>query len=381
MILRTLLPALALLAAVTSAAAQHPERPPLPRGADLNDWEAYYDEGVRMLNHGRAVGAQEAFYWSARLDPSRADPLYALRVAIFLDDLGLWDRYLRDEPGALRNPRALRADSLMGEAMLRNPFVPRSLNLLLYGQLPGQWGHDPTTRGWLAFAKPDVEAAVGHFTRAVESHPQSVGRRMDLAQALVALGRMDEAAAQVSAVLAELRRRDERELVRVYESKEMLEYSLALLCLSAGRDDEAREALERALVESAAAYQAHRGLALLARVRRDPARAAEESGRAVEIAGPHPLLDFEYGAALVEARRPAEAVPILERVVRREPFWADARLELGRAYEGSGRRGEALAAYERYLELAPRADASRAAAVRRRMERLRAAPAAPPPPG
>jgi predicted Zn-dependent protease len=226
-----------------------------------------------------------------------------------------------------------------------------------------------------------VEAAVHHFTRAVESHPGSVGRRMDLAQALVALGRMDEAAAQVSAVLAELRRRDERELVRVYESKEMLEYSLALLCLSAGRSDEAREALERALVENVAAYQAHRGMALLARVRRDPARAAEESGRAVEIAGAHPLLDFEYGAALVEARRPAEALPILERVVRREPFWADARLELGRAYEGAGRPGEALAAYGRYLELAPRAEASRAAAVRRRMEWLRAAPAAPPTPG
>ena len=378
MIVRTLLLALALLGAGTSAAAQ-PERPSLPRNADPNDWEAYYDEGVSLLNRGRSANAQKAFYWSSRMDPSRAEPLYGLRVALFLDDFRLWERYMRDDRDALRHPTAVRADSLMDEAMLRSPFVPRSLNLLLYNQLPGDWGRDPTTLGWLAFAKPDMEKAVEHFTRAVETRPGNVGRRMDLAQALVVLGRMDEAAVQVQAVLAELRRQDERELVRVYESKEMLEYALGLLYLSARRNDAAREALERALVENAAAFAAHRGMALLARVQGDRDRAAEEHGQAVEIAGAHPLLDIEYGAALVDARRPAEALPYLTRVVEREPFWADARLELGRAYDAAGKREEALAAYERYLELAPRKSATTIAAVRRQIERLRAAPAAPPP--
>lgn len=189
MIRRTLFSAIALVAVATSAAAQRPERPNLPRDADPNDWEAYYDHGVKMLNGGLTGSAEKAFYWSARLDPSRAEPLYAQRVTIFMDDVRVWERYLEDHPATLRRPEVARADSLMGEAMLRSPFVPRSLNLLLYNQLPGSWGSDPTTRGWLAMARQDMETAVRHFTRAVENRPGNVGARVDLAQALVVVDR------------------------------------------------------------------------------------------------------------------------------------------------------------------------------------------------
>jgi len=379
MIRRIALIAIAIVTSVISAAAQVPERPRLPRDADTNDWEAYYDHGVKMLNSGLSSNAQKAFYWSARLDPSRAEPVYAMRVAIFLSDIRRWEQYLRDDEAALRHPQMVRADSLMDEAMLRSPFVPRSLDLLLFNQLPGRWGQDFTTRGWLAFAGQDVETAARHFASAVERDPRSVWRRMNLAQALVVLGRMDEAAVQVQAVLAELRSQDERQLVRVYESKAMLEYALALLYLSRNRNDEARQALERALLENAGAYPAHRGMALLARARRDLPAAAEEHGRALELAGEHPLLAYEYAAALVDARRPAEALPHLARVLEREPFWANAHLELARAHDALGSRAEALAAYERYLSLAPKRAASMAATVRRRMERLQESPAAAPP--
>jgi tetratricopeptide (TPR) repeat protein len=380
MIRRIVLLASALLLVATSLAAQaRPDGLNLPRDADPNDWEAYFDYGVRMMNAGLAENAQKSFYWSARLNPARAEPLYAMRVAIFMEDINRWQRYMRDDAGTLKLPRMATADSLLDEAMLRSPFLPRSLDLLLYNQLPGRWRQDLNTRGWLAFADRDMDAAIRYFTRAVERHPNSYWRRMDLAQALVVGGRMDEAAEQVRAVLAGLRVRDARELVRVYESKERLEYALGLLYLSRSRHQEAREALERALLENAAAFTAHRGLGLLATARRDPAGAAEEYARAVEIAGAHPLLDYEYGAALVDSRRHAEAVTYLARAVEREPVWAAARLELGRAYDGARRPEEALAAYARYLELAPRSDAATAAAVRRRMELLRAAPAAPPP--
>jgi predicted Zn-dependent protease len=378
MILRIVLLAVALLAAGTPASAQPPDRPRLPRDADRNDWEAYYDHGVRMLNTGLSSDAWNAFYWAARLDPTRAEPLYGMRVAIFREDIRRWDLYRRDFPPTLEEKAMVRADSLLDEAMLRSPFLPRSLDLLLYNQLPGRWREDVYTRGWLAYAERDVEEAARLFARAVEAQPKSFWRRMDLAQALVTLERMDEAAAQVQAVLAELRGRDARELVRVYESKERLEYALGLLYLAAGRQDEAREALERALLENAGAYAGHRGLGLLARARRDVLGAAEEYGRAAELAGEHPLLDFEYGAALVDAGRPDEAVPILARAVRREPSWAAARLQLARAHDGMGSVPEALAAYERYLRVAPRSAAPVAEAVRLRMDHLRGAAAAPP---
>src|SRR5215213_11951746 len=140
---RILILLVVLVAQAVSAAAQGaPARPRLPGGADPNDWEAYYDYGVRMLNGNMVSAAAGAFYWAARLDPSRAEPLYASRVTIFRDDIGRWERYLRDDPQTLKRPEMERADSLMGEAWLRNPFVPTSLNLLLYNQLPGDWGRD-----------------------------------------------------------------------------------------------------------------------------------------------------------------------------------------------------------------------------------------------
>jgi hypothetical protein len=57
--------------------AQHePPRPQLPRGADPNDWEAYFDLGdARFQRAPREAAA--AFYWASRLDPTRSEPLFA----------------------------------------------------------------------------------------------------------------------------------------------------------------------------------------------------------------------------------------------------------------------------------------------------------------
>ena len=50
-----------------------PPRPSLPRGADANDWEAYFDEGEQRFQD-LPVQARDYFYWASRLDPSRAEP-------------------------------------------------------------------------------------------------------------------------------------------------------------------------------------------------------------------------------------------------------------------------------------------------------------------
>ncbi|HEU4454869.1 MAG TPA: tetratricopeptide repeat protein, partial [Longimicrobium sp.] len=330
---------------------------------------------------GRA--AEEAFFWAARLEPSRAEPLYAQRVAIFAQDIRRWERYLAQDAATLRDPAILRADALMAQALLRSPFVPRGLDLLLYNELPGSWSSDPLTQGWLMYARGEHEAAARALSRALVADPSSQGRRMDLALVLVGLGRMDSAAVHVQAVLDAVRRREETEVVRVYESKEMLEYSLGLLHLARGRLDEARAAMERAALENAgAAYIAHRGLGLVARARGDVEALATETGRAAELAGENPLLIYEHGRALVDAGRPAEAIPLLTRAAAQEPHWADAHLHLGRAHDAAGDIPAALAAYARLLELAPRRASALSDAVRQRMAELQPSPApAPPAPG
>jgi tetratricopeptide (TPR) repeat protein len=384
MLRRILLSAIAVLALATQASAQGvPPRPNLPRGADPNDWNAYYEQGVKLLSGRMGRAAEAAFFWAARLEPTRAEPLYAQRVAIFAQDIRRWERYLRGDPVTQRDPAIFRAEALMGQAMVRSPFVNRSLDLLLYNELPGSWSSDPVTQGWVAYARGENETAVRALSRAVQNDPDNHARRMDLALVLVGVGRMDSATVQVQAVLDAIRRQEETRVVRVYESKEMLEYSLGLLHLARGRLDDARAAMERAAVENAgAAYIAHRGLGLVARARCDVEALATETGRAAELADDRPPLVYEHGRALVDAGRPAEAVPFLTRATQSEPHWADAHLHLGRAHDAAGNIPAALASYARLLELAPRRAAAVSEAVRQRMAELQpdAAPAPAPPP-
>lgn len=363
-----------LLVPAAAASQAAPPRPELPRGDDPNDWEAYFDYGVVKLNSRLGREAEAAFYWASRVDPTRAEPLYGVRAALFMQDLTLWERYLEGDPRGRRHPVALRADSLRDESLLRNPFVAPTLDVLLVDQLPGRWGWDRATQGWLHFARRDFGLAARHFRALVEANPRgNHHRRYDLALVLAAAGQLDSAAVQVQALLDELRRQDETRVV-IYQSKEMLEYALGLLQITQRRFPDARAAMERAVLENAGGHMGHRGLAIIAQAEGKAAEAVEEYRQAVELSGEHPLLEYEFGQALLRAGAVEEAIEHLGRAVAREPYWADARLELGRAYEAAGKTAEALEAYERYTQLAPRKAAATVQAVRQRIERLRAAP-------
>src|SRR5262245_63981256 len=82
---RALLGGTMLLALVASLSyAQNPKRPSVPRGADPNDWEAYYDLGIELLQNDRGGPAEAAFLWASRLRPDRAEPLYARWIAFWV---------------------------------------------------------------------------------------------------------------------------------------------------------------------------------------------------------------------------------------------------------------------------------------------------------
>ncbi|HEX8242535.1 MAG TPA: tetratricopeptide repeat protein [Longimicrobium sp.] len=361
----------AALLAGSSAAAQIPDRPALPVGADPNDWNAYFDRGVRLLGEDSRA-ADEMFRWASRLDPSRAEPLYGRWVAFHMLDARRFADYVNDDERVRRDRGVLAADSLYMAALVRNPFVHRGLAALAYQQLPGEWAGDAFTQAFLEYARGNLDAAARRLAQVVQRSPRNFRARYALALSLVHLRRYDEARVELDSVLAVLRRREERNVVRVYESKEMLMYSLGLLHLVQNRHEQAREAFAQAVLEDASQWYAHRGLALALAAGGRPDEALPEYRTAIELAGDDPVLLSEYGKALAAAGQYAAAVEQLSRLVRITPEWADAWLALGNAEVRAGRNADAVEAFTAYLARAPRSDAAGAERVRTLLGQLRA---------
>jgi hypothetical protein len=88
-----------------------PKRPKLPRDADTNDAQAYFEFGLRQgRNPWRA---HDAFHWASRLEPSQPVYLYARYHALISRQPADWQRNFaypqRLEPRAseARAPMAL----------------------------------------------------------------------------------------------------------------------------------------------------------------------------------------------------------------------------------------------------------------------------------
>jgi len=356
-----------------SASAAVAQRPALPARADSNDWNSYYDRGVELLRHGGVGAADELFRWAARLEPSRAEPLYARFVVFHLRDIRRFERYLLDDPRVLRNPAVIAADSLQVMALTRNPFVHRGLIALAYDQLPGRWGDDVYTRAFLAYAGGDLPRAVQGLERVVHDSPRDLRARYHLALTLVNLHRYDAARVELDSVMAGLRRGEERRVTPVYESKELLLYGIGLLYLAQNRTAQAREAFAQAVLEDASQWYVHRGLGLALLDGGQAREALNEYRTALELAGDEPLLLKEYADALYGAGEYAAAAGQLSRLVRIAPEWANAWRALGQAELRAGRRAEAIEAFTAYLARAPRSEAEAAARVRAQLEQLRAA--------
>lgn len=155
--------------------------------------------------------------------------------------------------------------------------------------------------------------------RAVELSPELVDARIWLAAVLIETG--DPAAARRQ--LDEARRR---------------------LDAAEGTGAADRRDLERLLY-------GHRGRAFIAEERMeegiDSLRQAAGRGKL------EPVFESAWGQALAQQGRFAEAVPHFERAVEGNPRSAQARFQLGLAYEGLGRTGPAVEQYRKSMEIEP----------------------------
>jgi len=360
---------LAVVAALATppARAQErpPRRPPLPAAADTNDWEAYYDAGVELLNDRHQVDAERAFYWSSRLEPRRAEPLFARWAAAWARDADRFGRYIEWDPKKPLPPEMLQIDSLRYRALLRNPLVFQGLIVAAYIELPGRFRDDLWTHAWLAYGTTDLQNALTSFRLALSRYPDRYGNeaRFMRATTFVALHQLDSAAVELDALLGNLHRSEEAQLQHIYESKALLYYAMALLQASRGQQGAARTALERALVEDLSFHPAHVALGQLT-AQRDPAGALREFEQGAAMGANDAVARFEYGAALVRAQRGTEGAGELKAAIALEPYFADPYFWLGEAMLAQHDSSAALADYQNYLarasSRAPQLGAARA---------------------
>jgi tetratricopeptide (TPR) repeat protein len=367
--------ALAALALGSPAAAHAqwqgpPERPDLPANADHNDWSAYYDKGVALLR-GDPAGSEAAFYWASRIAPQRAEPLFARWVAFHNRDQRRFLAYLDDDRKTLADPAVRAADSLRLRAMIRNPFLHRGLEIALYDQMGGNWGYDDFSRGLLAYAQPNFPSAVALLGRAIKSDQKGyLWQRLMLAQAFVGMANYDSAFAEVQTIRTALDRRDAKKLVVVYDSREFLDYAMALLESARGNAVAAREDLGRALLENPGYYAAHLMLGDDAYAAKRDSVALGEYESALLIEPRDAVLQYHYARSLTRAGRLADAARALKTAVELEPYYAAPWLDLGRVLARTNDPSGARGAFATFLERAPRDDQANIRAAREALAAL-----------
>jgi tetratricopeptide (TPR) repeat protein len=396
--------ALASLAAVPPLGAQKkgaaPKRPKLQFTTDTNDASAYRRLGEQMLDRDPRLAA-DAFYWATRLDPNSAEAFYGLRTARHLADPWRFKRYMEDDRKTIESAEVKQIDSLQARAFMLNPFLYRKFDQLMvrsyihhavnsYGSptdrptaaeldyVITRWIREggPESRAWMAYSDGRFADALRGYAEAAKSTKRKAGLRTERGRIFFLMGNADSALAELRLALEELRKQDSKELVRVYDSKAMLEHSIAKIHELRNDLAAAREAYGRALEEDMAFYPAHFNLANLAFQAGDTTTGLSEMELAVQINGEEPVMRLVYGYVLLAQKRYADAEAQLTKAIAVEPYYANLYHVLGQVYEAQRKRTEAIAQYEAYLARAGLGHPLRADATER-LGRLRAQASGP----
>jgi tetratricopeptide (TPR) repeat protein len=377
-------PVLAAPLAAQKAAKPIP-RPKLRDVTDTNDAQAYFEAGLRTFSEDPGAAA-DAFYWASRLNPGWADPLYARRVAVLSSRQTLLNAIMTSNRRDRPELRSL--DSLLAHAYMLNPFLYRRLDRQLFlnwltngnRQAQNELTYEinvminrapPATQAWFAYSQGNFDRALKHYALAIERARETADLHLERARILGMRNEVEPAVAEFQLALAEMRQKDEKKLVVLYDSKAMAEFSIATLLEGAGQREKAKEAYGRALQEDLAYYPAHMRIGLLALGQGDTAAALSELAMAAELATTDPFVRYLNGWVLGKAKRAKEAVAELTKATELEPYYALPNLVLGTQYEVLEKAPEAIAAYDRFLRTASANDPQRRFATER-LEDLKA---------
>jgi tetratricopeptide (TPR) repeat protein len=378
--LAALIITLSSLVAISPLSAQTknsmPKRPKLQFTTDTNDAAAYYQLGQQILDRDPRRAA-DAFYWATRLNPNSAEAFYGLRTARHLSDLWRFKRYMEDDRKTIESRDVMQIDSLLVRALMLNPFLYRKFDQLMVRSYihhaintssPGSerpsaaevehwinlWLRQggPATRAWVAYGEGRFSDALRGYADALKGTKRQAHLRTERGRIFFLTGNADSALTELKLALDELRKKDSKELVRLYDSKAVLEHSIAKIHEARGDVAAAREAYGRALEEDLAFYPAHFALANLAFQAGDTATGMSEMELAVQINGEDTVLRLVYAYLLLANKRYADAEAHLTKAIEIEPYFSNLYHMLGWVYEAQNKRPEAIGQYETFLQRA-----------------------------
>lgn len=390
----------ALSAQKTQKTAPIPARPRLDAGADTNDARSYYRYGMQMASTKPAESVR-AFYWAAQIDPSSAEAMYALRTSSLLamtnSDLFAYFDWTRKK----RPPEFLALDSLLYRAYTVNPFLYRAMDLPLIravieadviNQYPSvdraeldvyvlDQMNAMRKMGRMSYAEGRLPDALAAFAkqltdtrRSKKDHAENDSEiHADRARVFYQMGNMDSARAELTWAIANMRDRDTKSIVILYQSKAMYEQSLGMIDERSGKLNDAREAYGRALTEDLSYYAAHSLLSRLELGQGDTTTSLSEMDLAVQLQPNDPALRYSYAVLLVQSgRRDLDAVQQLMKAIALDPYYAAPRLLLARISDAEEYTEAAVKGYQDYISLTPRSD-PQLPAVRTRLAALTSA--------
>lgn len=184
------------------------------------------------------------------------------------------------------------------------------------------------------------------------------------------MGNYDSAEAEVQTIRTALDRRDAKKLVVVYDSREFLDYSIALLESARGHAAAARDGLGRALLENPGFYGTHLMLGDDAYAHRADSTAIGEYEAAILIEPHDAVLQYHYARSLTRAGRLVDAARALKTAVELEPYYAAPWLDLGRVLARTNDLSGARNAFTTFIERAPRSDQADIRAAREALTSL-----------
>jgi tetratricopeptide (TPR) repeat protein len=380
--LHSFVTALLLMSAPVAAQEKEPKRPKLAAQADTNDSKAYYEFALARLKDDPDKAA-DALYWSTRLEPTWADAYYARRVALLLADRAKLSRYWAGDRRTIESKEVKRIDSLFYHALTINPFVSQTLERQIYeaiadeiagryeragagtatevryliDQATRSWG--TSGRAWLAYSDSRYPEALALYAQAIKEDKRNGPLHVDRARIFYNTNRPDSALVSLTAAIDDMRKRDKKDLIYVYQSKALTEHSIAVVHQRLGNDAAAREAYGRALQEDLSYYPAHLQLAFMALDAKDTTTALAEMELATQLRPDDASTQYLYGYTLVAAGRGAAAQPFLEKAIALNPVFAAPKFVYARLLDRASFTEEATAEYKRFLAAASKNDLRR----------------------
>jgi len=371
----------------SSAGAQEkePKRPKLDAQSDTNDAAAYFQFALARLRT-EPQKAADALYWASRLDPTSADAYYDRRIALLLVDRPRLQLYWTRDRRTIESKEIKRIDSLYLRALTINPFVSQTLDRELYEAF-----YDDLARGYadrngvssvevryamdrmietgsselradVAYAEGRYAEALKYYALAIKEDKRNAPLHAERGRIFFNILQLDSALAELTAAIEDMRKRDKKDLVYVYQSKALTEHSIAIVHQRLGHTEEAKEAFGRALQEDLSYYPAHLQLAFMALDAKDTATALTELDLVTQLRPDDASLQFFHGYILVTVDKPVEAEPHIKKAIQLNPVYAPPKFVYAFLLESAGFKEEAIAMYKEFLATASRRDTRRQSA-------------------